>query len=176
MSASRVDQPILSRTAPWAISGLESHGFQHVGRLHLAGRAGRARRHRNSRQIEADHGGFGLQTGHREQSGIRQPLHGIGEHDDAGGLPQAILQPFPQAFEPNGPSAGRLAMAAAAAAPKPAIPATFSVPARRPSSWPPPRSSGSSPLQPLGQDQRADALGAADLVRRQRQQIGIQSH
>ena len=68
--------------------------------------------------------------------------------------------------------ASRAAMAALAAAPKPAMPATFSVPARRPCSCPPPRSSGSKPCNALGQHQRADALGAADLVRRQRQQIG----
>ena len=64
-------------------------------------------------------------------------------------------------------------MAACTAAPKAAMPATFSVPARRPSSCPPPRSSGSSPCTLLGQNQRADALGAADLVRRKRDQIGL---
>ena len=36
------------------------------------------------------------------------------------------------------------ACAASAAAPKATIPATFSVPARRPRSWPPPRMSGSA--------------------------------
>ena len=53
-------------------------------------------------------------------------------------------------------------------------PATFSVPARSPRSWPPPRISGSADAVPRRADQRADALGAADLVRRERQKIGAE--
>ncbi len=64
-------------------------------------------------------------------------------------------------------------MAALTAAPKAAMPATFSVPARRPSSCPPPTQQRLQPLDVLGQHQRADALGAADLVRRKRHQIGL---
>ena len=58
---------------------------------------------------------------------------------------------------------------------KPAMPATFSVPARSPRSWPPPRMSGSGKwISSLRANQRADALRAADLVRRKRQQIGAE--
>jgi len=42
-------------------------------------------------------------------------------------------------------SLSNVLMAAFTAAPKPAIPATFSVPARCPNSWPPPRSSAGNP-------------------------------
>ncbi len=64
---------------------------------------------------------------------------------------------------------------AAAAAPNAAMPATFSVPARKPRSWPPPRISGSARwMSSLRAHQRADALRAADLVRRQRQKIGAE--
>ena len=65
-------------------------------------------------------------------------------------------------------------MAACTAAPNPAIPATFSVPARRPSSWPPPRMRWLEAEQALCQHQRAGPLGTADLVRGKRYQIGIQ--
>ena len=82
------------------------------------------------------------------------------------------LKPISQAFEADRVGFASAAIAALAAAPNPAIPATFSVPARRPSSWPPPRSSGSKSGHSLGQNQRADALRTADLVRRKRHQIG----
>ena len=58
----------------------------------------------------------------------------------------------------------------AAAAPKPAMPERFSVPARRPFCWPPPSSCGAK-RRAVAHDQRADALRAAELVRRQRQVI-----
>ena len=62
-------------------------------------------------------------------------------------------------------------MAVFTATPKPAMPATFSVPARRPSSCPPPFNTGSRPRKPLRHDQRADAFGAADLVRRKGRKV-----
>ena len=53
------------------------------------------------------------------------------------------------------------------------MPATFSVPARAPRSWPPPLICGIE-RQAIAADQRTDALRAADLVRRQRHQIGAE--
>ena len=72
MSASDVDQPRLSRTAPWAIPA-QTHRFQHVGRLDLAGGTGRARRYRDPCEIEPDHRGLRLEPGNGEQRGIGQP-------------------------------------------------------------------------------------------------------
>ena len=59
--------------------------------------------------------------------------------------------------------------ASRAAAPKPAIAGRFSVPARWPLSWPPPVISGAGIIRSDARDDRADALRAADLVRRQDQ-------
>src|SRR5665213_2938775 len=47
------------------------------------------RGNRDTREIEPDHGGLGLEAGNREQRGVRQPRHLIGEYDGARGLPQA---------------------------------------------------------------------------------------
>ena len=63
------------------------------------------------------------------------------------------------------------ARAASAAAPKPAIAATFSVPARRPPLLAAARDEAARAPAPSRDDQRADALRSADLVRRQRQEI-----
>ena len=68
-------------------------------RLYLARGAGGARGNRYSRQVEADHGGFGLETGRREQSGIRQPRRVVREDQDARGLAEAVFQPIPQAYQ-----------------------------------------------------------------------------
>ena len=48
----------------------------------------------------------------------------------------------------------------------PTMPATLWVPERRPSSWPPPWRTGSS-VDPVANIEQPDALGAAELVRRQ---------
>src|SRR3954447_10069287 len=56
-------------------------------------------------------------------------------------------------------SSGKASRATRTAAPKPAIPATFSVPARRLSSCPPPRSKGSSPATPSSTTSAPTPLG-----------------
>ena len=69
-------------------------------------------------------------------------------------------------------SSTREASAFAAAAPKPAMAATFSVPPRKPRSCPPPRTSAlGSEIAPNG-GERARALGTAELVARQEKQVG----
>ncbi len=60
MSAAEVDQPRLSRTAPRASSLPNPHGRQDMGWLDLARRAGGTRRYRNTAEIEANYGRFGL--------------------------------------------------------------------------------------------------------------------
>ena len=78
-------------------------------------------------------------------------------------MPRGLLQARPRAGRASArmraASPSSAAMAAFAAAPKPAMPATFSVPARRPSSWPPPRSSGSSPCRPSASTSAPTPLG-----------------
>ena len=74
--------------------------------------------------------------------------------------------------QPAQPSAlARSPRAAAAAAPKPAIAATFSVPARSRFSWPPPVRSGAKVEVLVRPDDRARPLRAADLVGRQGQDV-----
>ena len=63
--------------------------------------------------------------------------------------------------------------AAAAAAPNPAMPATFSVPARLRRSWPPPRIKAGRLVR--AHDESADARRAAQLVRRERDEIGVEA-
>ena len=45
-----------------------------MGGLDLAGRAGRARGHRDPVEVKRDHGGLGLDAGDRKQGRIGQPL------------------------------------------------------------------------------------------------------
>ena len=78
---------------------------------------------------------------------------------------EAIAQPATRSYS------AEPAAAASAAAAKPAMPGRFSVPARRPRSCPPPRSSGVE-LGAADHDERADPRRAAELVRRQADQIG----
>ena len=84
----------------------------------------------------------------------------------------ARLEPVAQRRHPGG-LFGQPCRAASAAAPNPAMPATFSVPARAPRSWPPPLISGSSG-RPSRRISAPTPLRAADLVRRQRHQIGAE--
>ena len=65
------------------------------------------------------------------------------------------------------------AAASAAAAPSPTMPGAFSVPGRRPRSWPPPSKSGARRTVGCRRAhvERADALRSVDLVRRDRQQV-----
>ena len=51
------------------------------------------------------------------------------------------------------------------------MPATFCVPARRPCSWPPPSTSGTS-VDAVADDERADTLRAAELVPGDRDEVG----
>ena len=71
------------------------------------------------------------------------------------------------------PKASSSRAASSAARPSPTMPGTFSVPPRRPPSWPVPRKSGSKGATPA-HDQRAGALGAAELVPRDDQVVGVQ--
>ena len=122
-------------------------------------------------EIEADHGGFGLQAGNREQGGIWQPRHVVREHDDARGLPQARFKPISQRFEADGIALQRrhrgLRRGAEAGnardvlGPGPA-PQFLAAAAQQ---W-------LEAQQPSARTNGADALGAADLVRRKRHQIG----
>ena len=65
-------------------------------------------------------------------------------------------------------------MAAVAAAPKAAIPATFSVPARRLNSCPPPRRRGSSPLNPSARTNAPTPLGPPILCADNGEKVGAQ--
>ncbi len=108
MSASVVVQPRLTRTAPRSERRRNPHGGKDMGGLHLAGRAGGARRHRDALEIEGDHGGLGLHAFDRKKRRIRQPLgfgaenHRLGRDRAAVRLPAgraapACARPPPQA-------------------------------------------------------------------------------
>ena len=96
----------------------------------------------------------------------------VGEHDDATGSAAGPLSSRSRRLSRRTASPSRAAIAAFAAAPNPGnsrdilgsgpVPALLATAAQQ----------RSEPQQTLGQDQRADALWAADLVRRKRHKIG----
>ena len=69
--------------------------------------------------------------------------------------------------------AQRRRRARSAASPRPAAPGASCVPPRSPRCWPPPTHSGSS-VAPVAQPQRADALGAVQLVAGDRDRVGAE--
>ena len=160
MSASVVDQPRLSRTAPWARSGptpiaastcdgwtLPDEQAEPGGYRDTRRDRSRSRRFRPSAPGTVNRVVFGSR-------GTPRRKHDHPRRFAAGRSPAARAAPAAARHR-----ASSAAMAAFAAAPKPAIPATFSVPARRPSSCPPPRSSGSSPCTPSATTSAPTPLG-----------------
>jgi hypothetical protein len=151
----------------------ESHGGQHMRRLHLAGRAGRTRRYRDTSRSKPITAVSAFRPG--TVNSVVLGSRGVGaEHDRFRG---SALQP---------PRAGRAAPAMRAASTSSAPPAA--APRRAEAAIPrhvlgagpcraPARRRGAAaqvPARLVGQHQRADALRAADLVRRKRHQIGAE--
>ena len=172
MSSLEVDQPRLSRTAPWAsplsnpMAARTCDGWtlpeEHAEPEDTAIPP-------RSKPITAV-SAFKPGTVNRVVFGNR----GVPSENTI--IPGVCRRPFSRRFRrpcSRAASPSKAAIAAWTAAPKAAIPATFSVPARRPSSCPPPRSSGCSPCTSSAKHHRSDALGAADLVRGKRDQISL---
>ena len=140
--------------------------------LHLSGGTGRSRGNRDARQIEGYHGGFGLEARNREQRGIRQPRCIRRKYQHARGPSQAAFKPISQEFEAGGvrlPRAHGCRCGRAEAGnsgdvlgARPVTPLLAAAAQQRLRS-----------RKALGQNQRAGAFGAADLVRRKGHQIGI---
>jgi hypothetical protein len=111
-------------------------------RLRIGARAGRAAGHRVSGTVEVADQRFAIDVGNREIDGVRQAFGSLAEErrtaaaqpvfEFAAQLEQALRQRRPART------------ASSQATPKPTIAATFSVPERKPRSWPPPAINGSS--------------------------------
>ena len=113
-------------------------------------------------------------AGHGDAERVGQARHAAGEdHAPRARWPEAGARPRRASAAMRGAIGDRERRQRGAAAPKPTMPATFSVPARRPRSCPPPAMSGASGRS-RRRDQRAHALRPADLVRRERHQIGAE--
>ena len=113
-------------------SAPQAHRRQHRAARHLAGGTGRPGAHRDAGEVERDHLGLGRHAGQSKAAGIRQPRRPGPAHDRA---LAAIAAPRSgraarRAWQPS--------VAAAAAAARPAIAGSGSVPPRLPRSWPPP--------------------------------------
>ncbi len=164
ISASLFHQPRLMRIARAGNLFAIAHRQGDVAWPHLARRAGRPGADRVTRQIQRHHQRLARLAGDRDTDGVRQPRRILAQGPS---MPSPNAASCASSRSRNAANARRWASAAAssAAAPNAAIAGTFSVPARRNFSWPPPISSGCDRQIAL-QHQRADAQHAAHLVRR----------
>ena len=147
------------------------HGRQNVRGLDLAGGAGGARRYRDTVEIEANHGGFGPEAGNREQGGIGQPCNIPRKRRSFRASASARLEPIPQALQ-----AGGIVLPGPPWRPRRRrrTPQSRDILGSGPASQflAAAAQQRLEPLHAVRQNHGADALGAADLVRRKRQQIG----
>ncbi len=109
------------------------------------------------------------------QRGIGQPRRVSAENDRLRRKRSEFRLPADRATPPCAPaSAARAASAAAQAAPKPAMAATFSVPARSAALLAAAADQRRGDMEVVASHQRAGALRAAELVRRQADQVGAE--
>ena len=144
-----------------------------MGWLHFARRTGRARGHRNTSEIEADHGRFSLEATNGKQGGVRQPRHLIRENHSPRNPLQAGFQPIPQAFQARG-IALEVGYGSLGRCSEPGNSRDVFSSGPLPPFLTAPAQLRFQPGKALGQDHRADPLGATDLVSRQSCEIGIQ--
>ena len=142
-------------------------------RLHLARRAGGAGAHHDAGEVERHHLGRRGDARHGDAQRVGQARDIAADRSrHRARWRRAGARPRHAATRPRGSHRGDRA-AVAQAAPKPAMPGKFSVPARRPRSWPPPGVQRHE-RQLAGDDKRANTRWATELVRRERHQIGAQ--
>ena len=170
-SASRVDQPILSRTAPWAISASNPIASSTWDGCTLPDEQAEPEDTAIPARSKPITAVSALRPGAVNKVVLGNRRTDIREYDDFGCLSQAVLQPFPQGLQTRSPSPGRAAIAAVSrgakagdARPHSRFRHGGSVPG------PPPRKSGSSPLNPSDRTSAPTPLGppilCADSVRR----------
>ena len=119
-----------------ALGGRHALGDQDVARLGVAGGAGRAGGDGVARAVEREHEQVGADARHQGEQMSRQPRR-AGRDDASCGRRSAASSRARSAARSSA-----AARAAASAAANPTTPGTFSVPERRPCSWPPPHTSG----------------------------------
>ena len=136
--------PRLTRTAARASCGRNSHGRQHVRGLDLAGGAGRARRHGNPLEIEGNDRGLRLHAATARTAWCWAAVRRSAPKTTRSG--EADLRPASsRSRSPAMRAASAREFRERRRVPprrSAAMPATFSVPARAPRSWPPPLISG----------------------------------
>ncbi len=138
----------------------DAHGVEHMRALDLARRAGGARRNRDTREIERDHGRLGPEARHADVQRVRQARGPRTEHDDIRPhRQQAVEQPVAQGREPSAIALQRSHSLFRRRA-MPTMPATFL------GAGAPPHLLAAAADQRLGdhktlavEDDRADALG-----------------
>ena len=150
----------------------EAHRPQHVRRLERARRAGRAGRHRDAFEVERDQQRLGLDAVEADVGRVRHArVAGAVDRRAAGRAPGPRSRGDRAARDRRAASVASLPAASVARRRRGRrSPATFSVPARRLRSCLPPvriARDARAALDP----QRAGALRAVELVRRERQQV-----
>ena len=149
----------------------QAHRAQHVRRLERARRAGRAGRDRDALEIERNQQRLGLDRLEADVRRVRDArLAGAVDGGARHLREDRLLEAIAQGRQPRAPRPSASSAASCAATPRPAMPGTFSVPARRLRSCLPPvmdRGDAGAALDP----QRAGSLRPVELVRGQRQQI-----
>ena len=132
-------QPKLTRSADRGQIVRHAHRLQHMRWRHLAGRAGRTRTDHHPVEIQRDERGFRSRCPGWQNSTCWLSACAISSEHDGGGQQLLADRDLKRSRSSlRGARRRRHRAAAFAAAPNPAMPATFSVPARRPRSCPPP--------------------------------------
>ena len=147
-----------------ARSAVRPMAVEHVrGRDGAAG-AGRAGGDGEAAQIEGDDHGLAIDAIEVDIAGVGRAIPARAVDAGAGdAFEHAVFQPVAQQAKRSVSSAPSVRPASSAAAPKAAMPGTFSVPGRRSRSWWPPKAMGAR-LRSLADVERADALGRIELV------------
>ena len=149
----------------------QAHRFQHMARPDLSRRAGGTRRKRDAGKIEADLRRLGLQARNSEECRVGKALRASSKNFCVGRQRQDRLLRCGRASRQSRAACDSVSRATRAAAPKPAIPARFSVPARWPFSWPPPVISGIGIIRSDAATSAPTPDRTADLVRGQDQVV-----
>ena len=157
--------------------GVEAERLQHVGRFLAAGRTGGAGRHADVADAEEQRLAHDVREA--DVQVVREPVRHRAVDVKVGHTRRAGPRAGDRAARRRGsPRPSTSAAAISAALPKPTMPGTFSVPERRPRSWPPPSMSGSRSILRirLSHEQRAHAFRPVNLVSRQRGHVDARLH
>ena len=121
----------------WGNGVRQADGQQHVGGVQGRRRTGRAGGGADAPGVQVEQQGLSLHPFKDKGGGAGQAVHRVAGEAGVGKPGQAVDEPVPQGGQ-AGDSRLRPSTASRRAAAIPTAPGTFSVPERRPFSWPPP--------------------------------------